>query len=87
MSTKKPGSFGIDVAYFDVEKGLYKAGMTGVQVPEDYFTKDGSFWLATGDVALQKNVFLHAEYAFASDLDGNEKDFGDSYNFSLNYKF
>ena len=44
-------------------------------------------WLATGDVALQKNVFLHAEYAFASDLDGNEKDFGDSYNFSLNYKF
>ena len=87
MNLKKPGSFGIDVAYFDVEKGLYKSGMTGMQVAEDYLANSGSFWLATGDVVLQKNVSLHAEYAFASDLDGDAKDLGDSYTFSLNYKF
>ena len=87
MNPKKPGSFGIDVAYFDVEKGLYKSGMTGMQVAEDYLANSGNFFLATGEVALQKNVFLHAEYAFASDLDGDAKDLGDSYTFSLNYKF
>ena len=88
MNPKKPGTFGIDVAYFDVEKGLYKTGMTGMQVSEDYLMQDGSFFLATGDVALQKNVFLHAEYAFGHDADkASEGDLGDSYTFSLNYKF
>ena len=88
MNPKQPGSFGLDVAYFDVEKGLYRSGMTGMQVPEDYLNQDGSFFLATGDLALQKNVFLHAEYAFGHDADkASEGDLGDSYNLSLNYKF
>ena len=88
LNLKQPGSFALDVAYFDVEEGLYQDGMTGVQVSEDYFKQDGSFFLATGDVALQKNVFLHAEYAFGHDADkASEGDLGDSYTFSLNYKF
>ena len=88
LNLKQPGSFSLDVAYFDVEKGLYRSGMTGLQVSEDYLNQDGSFFLATGDVALQKNVFLHAEYAFGHDADkASEGDLGDSYTFSLNYKF
>ena len=88
LNLKQPGSFALDVAYFDVEKGLYRSGMTGLQVSEDYLNQDGSFFLATGDVALQKNVFLHAEYAFGHDADkASEGDLGDSYTFSLNYKF
>ena len=88
LNLKQPGSFALDVAYFDVEKGLYRSGMTGLQVAEDYLNQDGSFFLATGDVALQKNVSLHAEYAFGHDADkAAEGDLGDSYTFSLNYKF
>ncbi len=86
LNLKQPGSFALDVAYFDVEEGLYKTNMTGLQVADTYLTKDGNFFLATGDVALQKNVFLHAEYAFGHDADDN-KDLDDSYTFSLNYKF
>ena len=48
--------------------------------------KDGSFWYASADVALQKNVTLHGEYAFAADADkGVDPD--DQYTVSLNYKF
>ena len=39
------------------------------------------------DVTLQKNVFLHGEYAFdvsADDADMNDKD---AWTVSLNYKF
>ena len=87
LNLKHPGSFALDVAYFDVEAGLYKSGMTGMQVAEGYLAQDGSFFLATGDVALAKNVSLHAEYAFAHDADNGAKDLDDSYTFSLNYKF
>ena len=88
MNPKKPGSFGLDIAYFDVEKGLYKSGMTGMQVSEDYLNQDGTFFLVSGDVALQKNVFLHGEYAFGHDADkASEADLDDAYTLSLNYKF
>ena len=88
MNPKQPGSFGLDVAYFDVEKGLVKSGMTGFQVSGDYLNQDGTFFLVSGDVALQKNVSLHGEYAFGHDADkASEGDLGDSYTLSLNYKF
>ena len=88
MNPKQPGSFGLDVAYFDVEKGLVKSGMTGLQVSGDYLNQDGTFFLVSGDVALQKNVSLHGEYAFGHDADkASEGDLGDSYTLSLNYKF
>ena len=88
MNPKQPGSFGLDVAYFDVEKGLVKDGMTGFQVSGDYLNQDGTFFLVSGDVALQKNVSLHGEYAFGHDADkASEGDLGDSYTLSLNYKF
>ena len=48
--------------------------------------KDGSFWYASADVALQKNVTLHGEYAFAADAD-KDADPDDQYTVSLNYKF
>ncbi|WP_288781393.1 S-layer protein, partial [uncultured Dialister sp.] len=44
------------------------------------------FWTAIANVTLQKNVQLHAEYAFAADAD-NAKDPDDSWTVSLNYKF
>ena len=88
MNPKQLGSFGLDVAYFDVEKGLVKDGMTGFQVSGDYLNQDGTFFLVSGDVALQKNVSLHGEYAFGHDADkASEGDLGDSYTLSLNYKF
>ena len=89
LDLKKAGSFALDVAYFDVESGLYEDGMTGVQFKDatKFFSTDGNFFLATGDVTLAQNTFLHAEYAFGSDADNGAKDVDDSYTVSLNYKF
>lgn len=87
VNAKKPGSWGIDVAYFDVEKGVAPDGLGGWQLANaKLLEKDGSFWYASADVALQKNVTLHGEYAFAADADkGVDPD--DQYTVSLNYKF
>ncbi len=87
VNAKKPGSWGIDVAYFDVEKGVALDGLSGWQLATaKLLEKDGSFWYASADVALQKNVTLHGEYAFAADADkGADPD--DQYTVSLNYKF
>ena len=87
VNAKKPGSWGIDVAYFDVEKGVAPDGLGCWQLANaKLLEKDGSFWYASADVALQKNVTLHGEYAFAADADkGVDPD--DQYTVSLNYKF
>ena len=45
-----------------------------------------TFWNAIANVTLQKNVQLHAEYAFAADAE-NDNDPSDSWTVSLNYKF
>ena len=45
-----------------------------------------TFWTAIANVTLQKNVQLHAEYAFAADAE-NAADPDDSWTVSLNYKF
>ena len=39
------------------------------------------------DVALQKNVYLHGEYAFGVDTERYDGDDKDSWTVSLNYVF
>ena len=92
---KKPGSFALGVWYNDVGDATYFGG-TGLQtnVIDAFFNKDGNgnyatnvkYWNLMGDVALQKNVSLHAEYAFGAGADGAE-DPDDAWTVSLNYKF
>ena len=55
----------------------------------NYLNADNlTFWTALANVTLQKNVQLHAEYAFAADAEGTEGvDPDDSWTVSLNYKF
>lgn len=47
--------------------------------------KKVKFWNVTGEVALQKNVYLHGEYDF--DVKADSKDLDDAWTVSLNYKF
>ena len=47
-----------------------------------------TFWNVLANVTLQKNVQLHAEYAFGADAEGtNGVDPDDSWTVSLNYRF
>ena len=89
---KKPGSFGLGVWYNDVGQATFFGG-TGLQTNIlDGLLNDGTgmtnlkYWNVMGDVALQKNVSLHAEYAFGADADG-ASDPDDAWTVSLNYKF
>ena len=91
LNLKKPGSFAIDVAYNDVDEGIYFGGTGLLTDALKYLTEhkatNVTFWNAMADVTLQKNVFLHGEYAFdvsADDADINDKD---AWTVSLNYKF
>ena len=98
---KKPGTFDLSVAYNDVDAGAYFGGTTwhndmlsnlgkfkatAADDAEFSGAKNLTFWTALANVTLQKNVQLHAEYAFAADADG-AKDPDDSWTVSLNYKF
>ena len=93
LDTAKPGSFAIDVAYFKTKGGLYEVGMTGGEAPSmDYlYLLNGHFWLASADVALAKNTYLHGEYAFGTSggyyTDARVGEYGNSWVLSLNYKF
>ncbi len=87
---KKPWSWDLAVAYNDVDKDVYFGG-TGLQTDIlDYFrtstATNMTYWNAIANITLQKNVQLHAEYAFAGDAD-NASDPDDSWTVSLNYKF
>ena len=94
---KKPGTWDLAVAYNDVDQGLFMDGMTGLQTTALNFlnktnaSTNVTFWNAIANVTLQKNVQLHAEYAFAVDADktaaGAEVKDDDSWTVSLNYKF
>ena len=85
---KKPGTWDLSVAYNSVGNGVY-IGATGWQtniLDAVANAKQLKFWNAMADVTLQKNVQLHAEYAFAADADqGSDPD--DAWTVSLNYKF
>ena len=89
FNKKKVGTFDLNVAYFHVMDDIYQGG-TGTQVGDllDNISGKHTFWLATGDLVLQNNVFLRAEYAFAdSAKDAGQKDADDAWAVSLNYAF
>ncbi len=96
LNLKKPGSFAVDVAYNDVDRGVFFGG-TGLQTDVLSYLSKGtekfgkatnvSFWNAMADVALQKNVYLHGEYAFGVDTENYAGDDKDSWTVSLNYVF
>ena len=86
---KKAGTWDLAVAYNDVDEGLFLEGMSGLQTTPLNFLKTATnvtYWNALANVTLQKNVQLHAEYAFAVDAEGVNND-DDSWAVSLNYKF
>ena len=88
---QKAGSFNLDLAYYNVKAGLYEFGMTGAQAPtmDRLLAENGHFWLASGDVVVAKNTYVHGEYAFGAKKDGvyYSKEYADSWTLSLNYKF
>ncbi len=87
---KKAGTWDLAVAYNDVDEGLFAEGMTGLQTTPLTFLGKGAtnvtYWNALANVTLQKNVQLHAEYAFSVDAEGTNTE-DDSWAVSLNYKF
>ena len=87
---EKVGSWALNVNYNEVGGATYFGGTGLTSHPLGKVTNDGSkevkFWNAIADVTLQKNVQLHAEYAFAAE-DQNDKDIDDAWTVSLNYKF
>ena len=92
---KKAGTWDLSVAYNDVDAGVYFGGGTWHNDMLKNFSGDKyleadnlTFWTAIANVTLQKNVQLHAEYAFAADAEGtNGVDPDDAWTVSLNYKF
>ena len=92
---KKAGTWDLSVAYNDVDYGVYFGGGVWQNDMLKNFS-DGkylaatnlTFWNVLANVTLQKNVQLHAEYAFAADAEGTYGvDPDDSWTVSLNYKF
>ncbi len=87
MDLQKPGTFDIDVAYYDVEEGLYHHNMSGLDIDGTMFERSSNFWLATADVAIMENMYIRGEYAFAYDPDHADQDLDDAWEIALNYKF
>jgi hypothetical protein len=88
LNLNKPGSFNLSLAYNNVENEMYFGGTVWHTDILDAVApaKQLKFWSANGNVTLQKNVFLRAEYEFAADADqGADPD--DAWSVSLNYKF
>ena len=93
---KKVGSWQLDVAYNDVGAGVYLGGM-GLQTDilstlnsmksDDSGYDEIKFWNAIAEVTVMQNMYVHAEYAFGADGDGNEGDPDDTWTVSLNYVF
>jgi hypothetical protein len=86
---KKPGTWDLSVAYNKVGNGVYFGG-TGLQTSALGYlanAKKLTYWNAIADVTLQKNVQLHAEYAFDVDAHDSDVKDDDSWTVSLNYKF
>ena len=90
----KPGTFKVGAQYISAEKNAFLGGTTyNLSSPLDILADNttnvtkSKFWLASADVVLQKNVYLHAEYAFDVDTEGTTTDYDDLYMASINYKF
>ena len=88
LNLKKPGSYAIDVAYNDVDQDVYFGGAGLSTDVLSYLKKANnvSFWNVMADVALQKNVYLHGEYAFGVDTNTKTSE-DDAWTVSLNYVF
>lgn len=95
---KKPGTWQLDLAYNDVAAATYFGGtglntdildtlLTGGKDASQY--EEIKFWNAIAEVTLMQNMYLHAEYAFAAEADGEtgEGDPDDTWMVSLNYVF
>lgn len=94
IDLNRPGSFSVDMAYNNDNAGVSFGGGSGLQT--DIFTgylyssARIKFWNLMGDVVLQKNMYLHGEYAFNIkdyDFEGMKTDRNDAWTVSLNYKF
>ena len=90
---KKPGTWDLSAQYVHAERGSYIGDTTYNVSPADLVdTYDSTgvntakYWLINGDVILQKNVKLHAEYAFDVKTD-TSTDYDDLWTVSLNYVF
>ena len=88
----KPGTFRVGAQYINAEKNAFLGGTTyNLSDPLDILVGGdvtrSKFWLASADVVLQNNVYLHAEYAFDVDTEGTTTDYDDLYMASINYKF
>ena len=86
---KKPGTWDLSVSYNDVDSNVYIGGgvwHTDMLKSNLAAAKNLTFWNALANVTLQKNVQLHAEYAFAADAE-KAADPDDAWTVSLNYKF
>ena len=93
---KKPGTWDLSAQYIHAERGAYlndttynvaPASIVGISGKADADEADvAKYWLVNGDVILQQNVKLHAEYAFDVKAD-NHKDYDDLWSVSLNYIF
>ena len=99
LDLKKPGSFALSVAYNDVDKEVYFGGtglstdvlstLTSSKKNNGLKGDNVTFWNAMADVTLQKNVYLHGEYAFdvKGEKNNQDLDVDDAWTVSLNYKF
>ncbi len=93
---KKAGTWDLSVAYNDIDDGVYFGGsglstdvMKALNATGGILADNISFWNVIANVTLQKNVQLHAEYAFSVDSEGttSKKDVDDAWTVSLNYQF
>ena len=99
LDLKKPGSFALSLAYNDVDAGVYFGGtglstdvlstLTSSTKNKGLYADNVTFWNAMADVTLQKNVYLHGEYAFdvKGEKNNQDLDVDDAWTVSLNYKF
>ena len=85
---KKAGTWDLTVAYNDVDTNVYfgGSGLNTDILKALSNAKNLTYWNALANVTLQKNVQLHAEYAFAGDAEVGA-DPEDAWAVSLNYKF
>lgn len=85
LNNAKAGTWQLDVAYVDAQKGVFQGGSGWHTNMLDH--GDVRFWQARGRVALMKNVYLHGEYGFAAHARKAEKEPSDVWTLSLNYDF
>ena len=73
----------LGVHYYDVENGSNFEGSGAT-----YFENNAKFWVASGEVAVAKDVTLKADYRFKGEQkDDSSKKLDQKWNVSLNYVF